>query len=236
MELLSTAIKKVGELDQSKILAPKTNNSISTSIKKFYCIIDYNPTNPNIPGIITKAMSYCERSSSTRALMNTEVIFGYRKPKNLSDYLVRTKLPTIKKPSFPPRCNRFLRCRHCVHIMNKSRTRITSYSTGRSYKIPRKVTCNSSNLIYCLECPDCNIQYVGQTKNKLLIRMNQHRNDIKHKWDTSVSRHYNSHVNEFRIYVLQLVNSDEQSARDLNENYWISRLHTISPKGLNLLD
>ena len=120
--------------------------------------------------------------------------------------------------------------------MNKQVQKIVSTSTGRTYKIPKKVTCTSWNLIYCLECSDCGIQYVGQTKNKFLTRFNQHRNDIKHKRDTSVSRHFNKHTNLMKLYVLQLINLDDQKSRDTNEDYWISRLNTLSPLGLNLLD
>ena len=78
----------------------------------------------------------------------------------------------------PPKCNRFPKCKHCPLIMNKKLKKVISTSTERSYKIPLKVSCMSSNVIYCIECDQCKIQYVGQTKNKFLVRVNQHLSDI----------------------------------------------------------
>ena len=36
------------------------------------------------------------------------------------------------------------------------------------------VTCCSSNLIYCISCKRCGIQYVGQTKSELKKRLGSH--------------------------------------------------------------
>ena len=227
--LILESVKKVSSYDQKALLTHRIGKVRDG--KSFFCITDYNPTNPNIRSIISEAWRFAERSSSTRPLIDCNIIYGHRKPKNLSDYLVRSNLPqSIKRNSFPPKCNRLLRCQHCPLIINRRYNHIVSTSTGRKYKIPRKVTCNSRNLIYCLECISCSSQYVGQTKNKLLIRVNQHKNDIKHQRDTSVARHFAKHANKFNIYVLQLMKDDNQSSRDMNENHWISRLHTISPQ------
>ena len=73
-------------------------------------------------------------------------------------------------------------------------------------------------------------------KNKLLIRINQHLNDIKHEKDTPVSRHYNKHKADMILHIVQLVSTNDADDRNKWENYWISRLHTITPKGLNILD
>ena len=47
--------------------------------------------------------------------------------------------------------------------------------------------------IYLITCRprSCRIQYVGQTKNKLLTRSQSHHFDIKHNNDTTVARHFN---------------------------------------------
>ena len=75
--------------------------------------------------------------------------------------------------------------------------------------------CNSCNLIYMIECTICKIQYVGQTKNKILQRINQHYSSIKHRIDTPVLRHINSHSFEglylIRINILTLIREDPDS-------------------------
>ena len=70
--------------------------------------------------------------------------------------------------------------------------------------------------------------------------MNQHMSTIRTNADTPVARHFNKHgLGNFKCYVLQLIreqNDNGQTLRNKWENYWISRLHTITPKGLNILD
>ena len=206
--------------------------------KQFYCIVDYNQTLPDIKYIVTKNMEIADRSSSTRSLLSIPIVFGFRKPKSISDHLVRTDiLNDIVKKSFPPKCNRFLHCHHCNRLKNKnSKGLIKSHSVGHEYKIPTKVTCCSSNVIYCIECIECGIQYVGQTKNKILKRMNNHLSDIRLKKETPVARHFNRHKCELNVYILQILKQNDPILCDKWEDYWIARLYTISPKGLNILD
>ena len=160
------------------------------------------------------------------------------------DILVHTNIygNSRCKKKKPPKCNR-KNCRHCSRI-NKSGT-VKSNSTGREYHSLVNVTCNSSNLIYMIECTICGIQYVGQTKNKILSRINQHYSSIKNLVDTPVSRHINSHSFEgfypVRIYILTLIREDTDSIegtenRNKWENYWMARLFTYVPKGLNIKD
>ena len=170
-------------------LEPKKKEKTLDSL---FSIMDYNPSLLDIKQLVQKHWALTDQSSSTRILCHTPIIFGHRKPKSISDFLCRSdcRLP-IKPHKFPLRCYKFLKCRHCPKISKLGM--ITSTSTNRKYKIPRKITCNASNVIYALECTHCQKQYVGQMKNKILIRINQHLNDIKHQIDTPVSRHFNYH-------------------------------------------
>ena len=168
---------------------------------------------------------------------------GYKKPKSLQDILVHTNIFGNSSRRMPkPKCNR-KKCRHCP-LIDKS-GEVTSNSTGRKYRSMVNVMCNSSNLIYLIECTICKIQYVGQTKNKILVRMNQHYSSIKNKLETPVSRHFNSHTFEgfypIRIYILTLIREDADSIegseqRNKWENYWMARLYSYVPKGLNIKD
>jgi hypothetical protein len=183
------------------------------------------------------------KSSGTRSLINYEIIYGYRKTKSLQDLIVRTDLKSLdlNNKKDPPKCNR-KNCRHCPMIDKTGK--IKNLSNGTEYKTLRKVTCNSTNLIYCITCNICNKQYVGQTKNKLLIRVNQHYSTIRTKKDTPVAMHFNAHnifdIPPCTIYVLQLIRSNdiEQSNLDRNkwESVWMSRLNSYIPNGLNIME
>ena len=239
-ELIIPALLKANRISQQEALCESSTNKNTDNL---YCIVDYNPTNPPIKEWIKQLWPILEHSSGTRTLTDINIIYGYRKPPSLQDILVKSDITQVTKfKSLAPRCNRFPKCRHCPKIIKTGK--VKSFSTGRHYKIPNKVSCTSSDVIYMLECQLCGKQYVGQTKNKLLQRVNQHYSTIRTKADTPISRHFNDHqINEnfpINIYVLQYIRAKNQSdlceLRNKWEMYWIARLHTVAPHGLNIMD
>ena len=242
-EILHNSIVRVNQKTRSEVLSANLLEQNPTN--SLYCILDYNPSNPNVRGILNKYWPITDRSSSTRILSNTPIIIGYRRPKNLQEILCRTdivKLDYLSQNKLPL-CSNPFKCRHCPRL-NKTGS-IQSSSTGRKYKCMKKVSCNSKNLIYCITCILCKKQYVGQTKNQIRIHMNQHLSTIRTKSDTPVSRHFNSHEYKFKedpplkVTILQLIrgdNNDNASLRDKWEEIWISRLYSLVPNGLNIKD
>ena len=96
-----------------------------------------------------------------------------------------------------------------------------------------------------IQCQICKIQYVGQTKNKILQRINQHYSSITNRLDTPIARHMNSHNYRgnppIRIYILMLIHEEPDSVeagleRNKWENYWMATLYSYVPKGLNIKD
>ena len=179
-----------------------------------------------------------DKSSSTRKLTNANIIVGQRRPKNLKEILCSSDIKDKSKHNnVMPLCLRRSTCTHCPRL-NKSK-KIISTSTKRKYNILSNVSCNSQNLIYCIQSNNCNLQYVGQTKNQLKLRMNQHMSNIRTNADTPIARHFQKHgIGNFTISVLQLIRGekDAQHLRNKWENYWIARLHSITPNGLNIQD
>ena len=95
------------------------------------------------------------------------------------------------------------------------------------------------------QCQICKIQYVGQTKNKILTQINQHYSSIRNKLETPVARYMNSYSYRgnppIRIYILTLIHEEPDSdeageERNKWENYWMTRLYSYVPKGLNIKD
>ena len=182
--------------------------------------------------------------------MDAKLVFGLRRNKNLSNQLVRastsSKSKTHTKHTTRNPCNRPLNCRYCKRI-NK-RSKITSSDKRREYNPLSNVNCQSSNLIYLITCKHCGIHYVGQTKNRILIRFQGHYHDIKTKNDTTVARHFNKGPKEkpslfegISISVLSFMHYpsdsiESQRERDLEEKRWMQRLSSIVPQGLNLMD
>ena len=74
------------------------------------------------------------------------------------------------------------------------------------------------------------MQYVGQTHQLLSMRMNSHKFNIRNiddpNFSTNVAIHFNSDEHS-----VERVSDNMQ--RLLKETYWIHKLDTFYPKGLN---
>ena len=242
-KLITEAFLKVNKLHRKEILQGGKEESVSPE-KKLFLILDYNPSLPPIREWLLELWPILYKSSGTRKLVDVKPILGYRKPKSLKDFLVTSDLPEIKwfhnkNKNSIPRCNRSA-CRHCP-VMDRTGW-VKSTSTGRKYRTQTRISCTSSNVIYLIQCNICKKQYVGQTRNKILTRLNQHYSTIRTKQETPVSRHFNSHQCKepypVRIYILsQIKNSDDASEnRNKWERVWMARLNSYVPYGMNIQD
>ena len=266
--LVLTALERASKLDRNDILnkdflkksiadgqltpnnTPQRNDTVGekNATKRFFCITTHNPLNPSIRDIVSKNWQILGKSSGTRHLVDSTITFGLRRNKNLSDSLVRastrTEFDTPKHIDKAP-CKRPQTCRYCPKLNLCGKVRSRTYNRDFPSKI--NVNCQSENLIYLITCKTCEVQYVGQTKNRILTRFQGHFQDIKTNNDTTVAQHFNKcsnsngQLSDFSISVLSFIHQQSHTAtsqltRDLDEKRWMHRLGTILPQGLNLLD
>ena len=240
--LVLDAFNKSLEIERGTLLKPKVKDQSGDT--KLFCLSTHNPLNPSLQRIIQKHWPKLERWSSTRPLVNYQIIYGKRRNENLSDMLVRAKLPSLDPttPHGPPPCNN-RRCTHCPRL-NKTGT-ITSFTNKRTFSTKKKVTCCTYNLVYCMTCKLCGIQYVGETMNSIRDRFNAHNSTIRCRRDETVPRHFAMHGNtikpDYSIHILEIIALPNSCAkakelRLRKEQMWITKLNTLVPSGLNLDD
>ena len=92
----------------------------------------------------------------------------------------------------------------------------------------------------------CGIQYVGQTKRELKMRLSEHflkitRNDPENEIASHYNSEHHSGLDDISFYVVDFVHAAphtlrSKQLRDLIEFNWIQRLHTNAPSGLNVMD
>ena len=107
------------------------------------------------------------------------------------------------------------------------------------------ITCNTSNVVYCIECKKCNKRYVGQTKRKIKDRLRENIYGIKTDKDIDIAYHFNRNGHkgkeEMRVYILDFTytHPESKSAKTLRttiEYNRISRSSTLSPNGMNIVN
>ena len=153
-------------------------------------ITTYNKTNPNLKEIISNHWAYLGRSSATRDLSERDFMITYKKPPSLKDMLVKAKL-TQPRHKTNKECKRPKSCKYCTKMSQSGK--IKNLYNNKTYNTTTKGTCQSNNLVYCIECNWCHIKYVGQTKNRIIDRFQGHLFDIKNNLNTTVARHFGGH-------------------------------------------
>ena len=211
----------------------------------WFFLTTYNPGYHGLKKVVQNNWDILCRSCTTRNIHRKKVLTSFRRPKSLKDLLVRAKLPKKKIHRATP-CNpcNTRSCRYCPKLNKEGR--ITCSASGRSYVSRYNVTCKSSNLVYGLTCKRCGIQYVGQTKNRLMDRFQGHFYNIGHnRLMSEIGRHFNTNghkgLEDVEIHILDFIHAHPEGKkskhlRDLIEYNWIQRLHTNTPTGLNIMD
>jgi len=71
----------------------------------------------------------------------------------------------------------------------------------------------NKNVVYKLDCKNCNVAYIGQTKRRSHTRVNEHKNDIKKTSNNSV-------ITEHRIEMNHEFDWDNPSILDKEKLYY----------------
>ena len=135
------------------------------------------------------------------------------------------------------------KCLTCPSLNNS--LYFESHVTMRRYMVANKnvqLNCESRDVIYLISCSRCGVQYVGETKQMVRSRLNQHRSSVRlNKIGTHLAKHFRpgpSNVlgcclDDMTIQPLEYVGAGDKRTRVIREDYWIKELRTMYPYGLN---
>ena len=155
-----------------------------------------------------------------------------------SEHTTAGKLPQLNPHNTRTRRCNHPRCATCLHL-NCSKY-FTSTRTRTTYTIRHNFNCTSSNLIYLITCKKCRKQYVGLTTKQLNVRVNHHRTNIINHKPIYLSAHFNfpdHSITDLSIQAIDTVASNcSNILQELQklEKYWIQKLRTVQPLGLNV--
>jgi hypothetical protein len=264
--LIESALIKARRKTREDLLHPETPPSQTQAEDNLYAISTYHPGAQPLKNIIQNNWPVLGRTHTTANVFNSQIIFGHRRNKNLRDLLVSAKLPeanpkkklTSADPISPiNKCKAKMACNYCPKLDHSGT--ITSFTNKRTYFSKKHISCRSHNLIYCISCTKCSMQYVGQTSNFIGERFKCHFQNIKTALEIKsgskkpsktykeepIGRHFSSightGTNNIIIHVLDFIDAPSRSPpaqklRDNLERKWMHRLQTLAPFGLNLAD
>ena len=87
-----------------------------------------------------------------------------------------------------------------------------------------------SNVVYKIDCKGCNNCYIGQTKNYLHSRLNNHKNDVKkHLNKTALSTHAITHQHSFDFNDTSILAQES----NLKKRLFLEMAHILKYKTIN---
>ena len=239
-KLLRESKSKVDEINREELFKKKEKSEKELGT---FLTTTFRPGNHTVTKTVKGNWDTLARSTTTRKMHENGLKIGYKRPKNLRDILMKAKVnynpDGNKEESRRKKCKR-KNCKYCK-MLNKS---LNLQHKKRDYQCKTNISCESSNLIYCLECTRCNKKYIGETKRELRTRIREHLNKIDNKDDATVYHHYHSGEcckEDIEVRVLDFIfdhpeSKRSNSLRKIIENNWIQRLETYAPNGLNIMD
>ncbi len=248
LKYIEPHISTIRAMTQESLLVVKPKDQSKTN--RLFFITTYNPRNIDFKKMIKDAWPLLELSELCSELFQELPIFGTRRPRNLRDTLTRS---SIRYPPLLPDQGRIVGhvyeectkadCHWC--ICNNSINgwiRCKSLAQRPTYRIASDTTCLTENLVYCINCKKCKMQYVGETKRKAIIRWKEHDADIRLGRDTPVANHFRlaGHSNrDMSPVIVEVISMDPDLDkttlhRRWREKVWMFRLRCLAPKGINV--
>ena len=152
-------------------------------------------------------------------------------------------------PKKPPKLKGCIPC--LASSKNKCCRQLTAAKTFRSdqtqeeFEIQHLLNCRSTHCLYlgyCLKCP--RHQYIGKSEPAAHLRFNTHRYDVDKASDLAFDRHFDKPGHDFdhdaRFILIEQMKNHQNLTKEENrkimehrEDYWIQKLKTLAPYGLN---
>ena len=160
---------------------PRTELLIQTQQTSTNCLPLVQTYHPTIVPINKAVMKECKRYGNMPAakrLFSSTTLCACRKPSNLRQMLVKTRISTTPTITGNKKCMKS-RCQICNIIDTRPSLKIP----GTNITVrPGNYYCNSSYVIYLIKCKKCDSgNYIGETSTFIRLCMNNHNESIRDK-------------------------------------------------------
>ena len=119
---------------------------------------------------------WVEWSPLIKSTLPEPPIVSFRRPRNIKDFLVRTKLePEIQSGKGMFGCGK-VRCKICKFV--KTGSILERKVEKKSFLINYSFDCDSSGVVYLITCKRCVKQYVGSTITEFRKRFNNYKSSM----------------------------------------------------------
>jgi predicted GIY-YIG superfamily endonuclease len=240
LDLIKESVEKAKTLDRSSLLVYKEkerNNRVPL-------VLTYDKKLADASKTVKKHLDTLHEDEKLKKVFPDPPLISFRRNRNLRDLLVSARLPILPgddsylKPGFYECPSKKCSVRQFIVTGDK----FTSFVTKQNFPIIDHIHDKMSWLIYLITCKRCQQQYVGKTTTSLYTRFTGHKSDIKlYKTPKGkqlpIGKHFNTHnhtIDDMSIIGIESIRRKENAIILHRESFWIKKLCTLSPRGINV--
>ena len=228
------------QIEKAKSAVPRVQNVQTEPPKESLTplVVTYHPALSGIGHIMRKHFHVLEAHTRAKEVFQRPPMVSYRNPKTIKQSLVRAKLsaPTASKGCF--KCKK-PRCKVCHNMTETSE--FVSFQTGHTYKINFELNCSSTCVIYLMNCKVCGKQLTGECTTEFRERWNNYMDNMRkalrneNHFQSVIHSHFMSpgHTSMKEDVSIILIDKTDSFYPKNREKFWIDRLCTLSPYGIN---
>ncbi|XP_062601156.1 uncharacterized protein LOC134262845 [Saccostrea cucullata] len=215
--LINAGIEKAENIPTSVLRNTRRKDDSEKSDIPF--VVTHNPRNHNILRSARRFFPILEQSQNLKDIIKeSQIINSRRQAPNLKKILTRARFATLNAKVVKKCCDP--RCGTCEYLEEGSEKTL---KCGKKLTPNANMTCKSENVIYCITCPTCDENYIGQT-GKLNARVRVHKQQIRDPSvrNTPCSEHFATcGKGKFKLFPFYKMHNDCEISRVAKEDYFI---------------
>ena len=241
------AAREVTFDDRQRILAGEPFTEKRKEISEFFVTTKFDHVRPSLAKTLHKHWLAIESDPQLFSRFKIPPMVSYTRSRSLKTTIKNKKFacPNLISP-FPvppsPFLHTLLQPQTCLQACTSKRClvcpRLLRHAVVRSrndsiFPIDTSITCTTTGIVYVLTCEHCRKQYVGQSGYSMRSRFSRHKYAFTriHK---SLYHHFTKiHKSTFDVRITLVERVEQEQQRLATENWWIDKLDTFLPHGLN---
>ena len=166
---ISAQCEKAKAKYREALLVQNKENKVNSDVVQL--VLDFHPAFSNVRGIVESLWPMLQASDDFKKIFkDKKPLISFRRPRNLADNLVRSKIKTFSdKGKGMKKCGK-ARCQICNCVEETEKL----VHGKHDYWINYSFDCDSEGVIYVLKCINCFKIYVGSTITSFRKRFNNH--------------------------------------------------------------
>ena len=230
--IIDAAITRAKAIPRSEALK-RVDRSKTTNRPVF--VVRFDRRLPSVTQITKRHWRTMVQDPYLKSVFPEPPLIAYTRPQTIRDKLIRAKVPP--ENSRPKRIIQGMHkcgknCDICPYV--KTGKIIKAKHSKEVVQISKSFDCQTTNLVYIIDCKKCGEQYIGQTKNTLEKRFKQHLGYVANNTQAT-GQHFNlptHNSSHMTISVLEKVHQKTRHHREQRESHWIEKFNT-KYKGMN---